>query len=139
MWVEERESRRIALGGGYSTDTGTRVQAEFRQLNFLDRGLQLGARFKVESKGHLYRVDLLFPADVEGYRNRLVAESELKDVQGTETDKVVLTAGRARIRGDTETDVSIARDVEIYPFRHSFSTIRPRCTASRSQIFRHIM
>ncbi|MCC6531748.1 MAG: outer membrane protein assembly factor [Burkholderiales bacterium] len=107
VWVEEREARRIAFGIGYSTDTGARVQAEYRQLNLLEHGLQLGARVKLESRARSARTDLFFPTDATGYRHRLIAETERKDVQGTETDKVVLTAGRARRRGDIETDVSI--------------------------------
>jgi len=107
VWVEERESRRLAFGIGYSTDTGTRLQGEFRQLDFLGRGLQLGTRLKLETRAHSARVDLFFPTDATGYRDRLIAETERKDVQGTDTDKVVFTAGRARKRGDIETDVSI--------------------------------
>jgi len=107
VWVEERESRRLAFGIGYSTDAGARIQGEFRQLDFLGRGLQLGTRLKLETRTHLARVDLFFPTDAVGYRDRLIAETERKDVQGTDTDKVVLTAGRARKRGDIETDVSI--------------------------------
>lgn len=107
VWVQERESRRIAFGVGYSTDTGSRVQAEYRQLNFLDRGLQIGARIKLETRARSIGGDLYFPTDARGYRDRLVAKAENETIQGTETDKIVLTAGRARKRGDIETDVAL--------------------------------
>lgn len=108
VWVQEREPRRIAFGVGYSTDTGARIQAEYRQLNFLDRGLQIGARIKLETRARSVGADLYFPTNARGYRDRLVATAENETIQGTETDKIVLTAGRARKRGDTETDVSLS-------------------------------
>lgn len=108
VWVEERESRRIAFGIGYSTDTGARVQAEYRQLDFLNRGLQLGGRIKLETRARSAGADLYFPTTVDGYRDRLTAETENTRIQGTETDKIALTAGRLHKRGDTETDVSLS-------------------------------
>jgi translocation and assembly module TamA len=108
VWVQEREPRRIAFGVGYSTDTGARIQAEYRQLNFLDRGLQIGARIKLESRARSIGADLYFPTNAQGYRDRLVAKAENETIQGTETDKIVFTAGRARKRGDIETDVSLS-------------------------------
>lgn len=108
VWVQEREPRRIAFGVGYSTDTGARIQAEYRQLNFLDRGLQIGGRIKLETRARSIGADLYFPTNAQGYRDRLVATAENETIQGTETDKIALTAGRARKRGDTETDVSLS-------------------------------
>lgn len=107
VWVQEREPRRIAFGLGYSTDTGARVQAEFRQLNFLDRGLQVGARIKLETRARSIGGDLYFPTDARGHRDRLVGKAESETIQGTETDKIAFTAGRSRRRGDIETDVSL--------------------------------
>jgi translocation and assembly module TamA len=107
VWVQEREPRRIAFGVGYSTDTGARIQAEYRQLNFLDRGLQIGARIKLETRARSIGGDLYFPTNAQGYRDRLVATAQNETIQGTETDKFVLSAGRARKRGDIETDVSL--------------------------------
>jgi len=106
--VDEREPRRIALGLGYSTDTGARVQGEWRQLDFLGRGWQFTTRLKLESRASSARADVHFPTDAEGYQDRLMADAARDDVQGLDTRKVVLTAGRARRRGDIETDVSVA-------------------------------
>lgn len=108
VWVEERESRRIAFGVGYATDTGARVQAEHRQLDFLGRGLQLGGRVKLETRARSAGADLYFPTDTGGYRDRLTAETENTRIQGTDTDKVALTAGRVRRQGDIESDVSLS-------------------------------
>jgi len=112
VWVEERDTRRIAFGLGYSTDTGARVQAEWRQLNVLGRGLQFGSRVKVESRARSVGADLYFPTTAKGYRNRLIAEASHTDIQGTVTDKVAMTAGRTRRRGDIESDVSASYIVE---------------------------
>ena len=108
VWVQERDPRRIAFGVGYSSDTGARIQAEYRQLNFLDRGLQIGARVKLETRARSIGADLYFPTNAQGYRDRLVAKAENETIQGTEVDKFVFTAGRARKRGDVETDVSLS-------------------------------
>jgi translocation and assembly module TamA len=108
VWVEERETRRIAFGVGYSTDAGARFQAEYRQLNFLQRALQLGARIKTEERAQSVGADLFFPTTADGYRDRLVAVAAHTDIQGTQTDKVTLTAGRTRRRGDIESDISIS-------------------------------
>ena len=112
VWVEERETRRIAFGIGYSTDAGARFQVEYRQPNFLQRALQFGTRLKVEERTYSAGADLFFPTTAEGYRHRLVAEAARTDIQGTQTDKATLTAGRTRRRGDTEADVSLSYIVE---------------------------
>lgn len=108
VWLEERESRRIAFGIGYSTDTGTRVQAEYRLLNFMDRGLQLGARVKLETRASSAGADLYFPTNERGHRYRITSEAENEEIQGTETDKIVFTLGRSRRRGDIEADVWVS-------------------------------
>jgi len=108
VMVDEREPRRIALGVGYSTDTGARVQGEYRQLDFLGRGWQFGSRLKLESRAGSARADIHFPTRSDGYQDRLVADAQRDDVQGLDTRKIVLTAGRARRRGDMETDFTLA-------------------------------
>jgi translocation and assembly module TamA len=77
-------------------------------LNFLERGLQLGARIKLEARASSAGADLHFPTNAEGYRYRITSEAENKEIQGTETDKIVFTVGRSRRRGDIETDVSVS-------------------------------
>jgi len=108
VWVDERESRRIAFGAGYATDTGARVHAEYRQLNFLERGLQIGGRIKLETRAHSAGADLYFPTNPDGYRYRVTAQLENTRIQGTDTDKATVTTGRARKHGDIETDASLS-------------------------------
>lgn len=48
--VVEYPSQKLGFGIGMSTDTGVRGLVDYRDLNFLDRGWQLGGALKLEQK-----------------------------------------------------------------------------------------
>jgi len=110
--VEEREPRSVAFGVGYATDTGARVQAEYRQLNVLERGWRFLGRVKLDAVSQSARTDLFFPTGADGFQNRLQAQGEHEDIQGQETRKLTFNAGRARRRGDTELDFTLGYVLE---------------------------
>lgn len=48
--VTETQSKRIAFGGGYSSNNGARVEANFSNHNFLDRAWNLNTILRLEQK-----------------------------------------------------------------------------------------
>lgn len=65
--VVEKPSTNVALGAGYSTNTGVRGQVEYTDLNLFDRGWRFSTQLKLESKRQSGDVGLDFPITPEDY------------------------------------------------------------------------
>ncbi len=65
--VVEKPSTNVALGAGYSTNTGVRGQVEYTDLNLFDRGWRFSAQLKLESERQSGDVGLDFPITPEDY------------------------------------------------------------------------
>ena len=60
--VAEIERRRLALGGGFSTDTGARVQLKFTDRNAFGRDWRLESELRVDQKTRLAAAEVALPA-----------------------------------------------------------------------------
>jgi translocation and assembly module TamA len=65
--VAEKPSTNVALGAGYSTNTGVRGQVEYTDLNLFDRGWRFSTQLKLESERQSGDVGLDFPITPEDY------------------------------------------------------------------------
>ncbi len=101
--VTEYPSRKLGFGIGMSTDTGPRGQIDYRDLNFLDRAWQLGGALKLEQKRQSLGSDLQLPLTEQRYRDSYTTLLEHTDIEGLETQKLVLGGKRTFIRDKTET------------------------------------
>lgn len=101
--VSESPSRKLGFGIGMSTDTGARGLVEYRDLNFLDRAWSLGGALKLEQKRQSLGGDLQLPLTEQRYRDSINTLLEHTDIEGQETQKLVLGAKRTFIHGNTET------------------------------------
>ena len=59
--VVERQSRDLALGVGYSTNTGFRTEVTYRDRNVLEKAWDLRSAIRIEQKRQLAYADMYFP------------------------------------------------------------------------------
>ena len=101
--VTEYPARKLGFGIGMSTDTGPRGLIDYRALNFLDRAWQLGGALKLEQKRQSLGSDLQLPLTEQRYRDSYTTLLEHTDIEGLETQKLVLGGKRTFIREKIET------------------------------------
>jgi translocation and assembly module TamA len=101
--VVEYPSRKLGFGIGMSTDTGARGLVDYRDLNFLDRAWQLGGALKLEKQRQSLGSDLQLPLTEQKYNDSITTLLEHTDIEGQETQKLVLGAKRTFIREKTDT------------------------------------
>lgn len=101
--VIEYPSQKLGFGIGMSTDTGVRGQIDYRDLDYLDRAWQLGGTLKLDQKRQSLSNDLLFPLSEQRSRDSINTLLEHTDIEGEETQKLVLGAKRTFIHEKIET------------------------------------
>ena len=89
--VTENKQRNADVGLGYSTNTGSRAQVNYSDLNVY--GLRLKSNIIMESKRQNARADFYFPTTPKGYNDSFGAGFERNDLQG-ETTRVATVAAR---------------------------------------------
>jgi translocation and assembly module TamA len=91
--VTENKRRNVAVGLGYSTNTGARAQVTYDDLNVA--GLRMKSNILLESKRQTARADFYFPTTAKGYNDSFGAGFERNDVQGEVTATSTVAARRA--------------------------------------------
>lgn len=69
--VEENRSMKMAIGAGYSTNTGARTQLTFDDLNLFNRGWRLTSSLKLEEKAQSINGEIQLPMTSKGYRDSM--------------------------------------------------------------------
>ena len=100
--VVERQSKRIALGGGYDADAGLNVLAAFENRNVGGLGIQslTGVALEVERQFAFSNWD--WPQDLDGWRWQMGARLEHRNIQNELVDAASLVLARAHRVGDNE-------------------------------------
>ena len=78
--VTENKQKNVSAGVGYSTNTGSRAQVSYDDLNVW--GLRLKSNIIMESKRQAARADFYFPTTPRGYNDSFGAGFERTDVLG---------------------------------------------------------
>ena len=110
--VVENQSKKLGFGIGASTNTGARIQGDYRDINFLDRAWRLGSVMKLEQKIQSLNADLQLPLRENGGQDSLNALLERDDIEGVVNQKMVLGGKRSFIHGKTETSYGFRYIIE---------------------------
>lgn len=86
--VNENERRRLQLGGGFSTDTGPRLQAKFLDRNFLSRDWRLESELRIDRGTPLLAAEVTLPALRNGWTPSVAGRFERTDISGEISDKI---------------------------------------------------
>jgi translocation and assembly module TamA len=91
--VTENKERNVAVGLGYSTNTGNRAQLAYDDLNVL--GLRMKSNLIYETLRQSARADFFFPTTKQGYNDSFGAGFERTDVRGELLDVATVAARRS--------------------------------------------
>jgi len=105
--LRERAPFNIALGAGYSSNTGARVEGNFRNADFLGRAWELDTGARIEQLQQSVYADIFFPPDGQRHRDSIGAVAQRSDIQGLEIQRVALAASRVQLRGSIEQRLGI--------------------------------
>lgn len=105
--LRERAPFNIALGAGYSSNTGARVEGSFRNADFFGRAWELDTGARIEQLQQSVYADIFFPLDSQRRRDSVGALVQHSDIQGLELQRVALAASRMQLRGSIEQRLGI--------------------------------
>lgn len=100
--VRERAAHRLALGTGFSSNTGARVEANYRSADLFRRAWELNGGLRLEQKRQTAYADVFLPPDQLRYRHSFGALVEHSDIQGLAIERYALGAQRLQQRGSVE-------------------------------------
>ncbi|MGI8894263.1 MAG: autotransporter assembly complex protein TamA [Casimicrobiaceae bacterium] len=92
--VIEAPSRRLELGAGYSTDTRYRASASYSDVNIDDRGLQLHADARIESKVQSAQLRFVRPPAPGGWIDTFASSLARTDIENLVERTASVTARR---------------------------------------------
>lgn len=104
--VTEALPKHFGVGAGYSTNTGARVEASYRDVNLLRRGWELSTGLRLEQRRHALYADVFLPPRGR-HRDSLGALLEGSDLEGLKVTSQALGAARIETRGDIETRLAL--------------------------------
>lgn len=105
--LRERQPHRIALGGGASSNTGARLEANFSSADLLGHAWELDSGLRLEQKRQLAYGDVFLPPDEKQRRNSLGLMGERTDIQNLRTERVAFGIQQIQQRGRVEQRLSL--------------------------------
>lgn len=97
--VTEFQTQRIRAGGGYTTDTGARLEARYSHFNTFGHAWVTDFQARLEQRRQLGSLELAMPPRVGGYVNSVHASLERTTLEGVE-----LNSRRVGVRRTMLTD-----------------------------------
>ncbi len=97
----ENERRRLAFGGGFSTDSGARAQVKWLDRRFLDRDWRLESALRLDRQTRVIGGDLYFPARGNGWYPSLGTHYERTDIANEINNRLRIDA---RMTGPIKAD-----------------------------------
>jgi translocation and assembly module TamA len=91
--VTENKQKNVAVGIGYSTNTGNRAQVNYDDLSVF--GLRLKSHIILETRRQTARADFYFPTTPKGYNDSVGGGFERTDLQGERTSVATVAVRRA--------------------------------------------
>lgn len=102
LHVRELAPYQVALGAGYSTNTGARVEANYRSADFLERAWELHTGVRIEQLRQTAYADVFFPPDERRRRDGVGMAFESSDIQDLALEGYSVGATRVQKRGSVE-------------------------------------
>lgn len=110
--LTERESKRLVLGIGYSTDQGARAQIGLQHRNLFDRGWMFDSGVIVEQLRQRMYANVRTPNDRTGHHWAFGGRSERQDIQGEEVYRNTVWGGRGKQLNNLESFTSLQYQTE---------------------------
>ncbi len=105
--VVEQRAQQIAVGIGYSSNTGARTQFDYADLNLFGRALRLDTKLRLDTLQQSLDATLRLPRRADGGDYSIDAQVQHSDIQGLTTRSQTLGLQRHRIDGAVESVESL--------------------------------
>ncbi len=127
--IVEAQSRKIALGIGYSTNNGVRNEVNYQSYNFLNQAWTLNSALVAEQNRQTVSAGIDTPPNPFGYRLSWKGSGEKTQIQGLETrrDKFGVTRSRNEFGIDTGIGLNWQQERRIAAGRHPTKPTRRWC------------
>ncbi|MEO8410432.1 MAG: BamA/TamA family outer membrane protein, partial [Propionivibrio sp.] len=135
--LREKQPYEVTLGAGVSSNTGARVEANFRDIDFLHRAWDLRTGARIEQKAQSAYADVFFPLG-EGQRQDSVgAVIEKSDIEGLGIERIAFAASRMQPRGSIEQRVGLSYQYERQSPKSAPTTINRALTPTIGWLWRY--
>ena len=105
--IAEARPRHLGFGAGYSSNTGYRVEAGYRDVNLWARGWELSTGLRLEQRRQSAYADVFLPPVEARRRDSVGALAERSDLEGLKITTQALAVARHITRGDIETRLTL--------------------------------
>lgn len=110
--LTERETKRIVMGVGYSTDQGARAQVGLQHRDLFDLGWQLDSGLIVEQLRQRLYANVRTPTDADNHHIAFGGRSERQDIQNEQINRDTVYIGRGRRLNNLESFTSLQYQYE---------------------------
>lgn len=110
--ITEADSRRLGFGAGFSTNTGARVETNWRDVNLFDRAWELQTGLRIEQRRQAFYGDIFLPPPRPGVRDGFGWVLEASDIEGLKRNRAAVGASRTYTYGDNETTLMLRYETE---------------------------
>lgn len=100
--VVERRARDLALGAGYSTNTGFRAELTYRDRHWFDRAWDLRSAVRIEQRRQLAYADIYLPPTAANQLDSFGVLNDHTDLNGLDTTRSALGIKRTTTRSKLE-------------------------------------
>lgn len=105
--VAEALPKRVGFGAGFSSNTGYRVEASYRDANLFARGWELSSGLRLEQRRQAAYADIFLPPERARHRDSVGALVERSDLEGLKLAAQAVGVARNTSRGDIETQIAL--------------------------------
>lgn len=105
--ITEAQSRKIALGIGYSSNNGVRNEVNYQSYNFLNRAWTLSSAVVFEQNRQTVSAGIDTPPNPLGYHLTWSGSGEKTQIQGLDTRRDKLSVTRSRTLSGIETGIGL--------------------------------
>lgn len=104
--VTEAKPKTLGFGAGFSSNTGYRVEASYRDVNLLRRGWELNTGLRLEQRRQSVFADVFLPPEGR-HRDSFGALIDRSNVEGLKVGSEAIGIARKTVRGDIETQLAL--------------------------------
>ena len=105
--LTEANPKRLGVSLGYSTNTGFRSEANYRNANIFNEALELNTSIRLEQKRQSAFADVFFPQTFSAFRDAVGATVLSEDISNLKTERWAIGATRTRTLHKTEIRVNL--------------------------------
>ncbi len=135
--VRERAPFNVGFGVGVSTNTGARVEGNFRNADLFGRGWELNTGARIEQLQQTVYADVFLPPDPAGHRDSFGTYFQQSDIQDLEIKSWSLAASRVQMRGSVEQRLGLNWQYEEQTPEGSDTTVNRALTATAGWVWHY--